>query len=539
MSAKLRQGILNTYYTLLKENLYDKISVKMHADCYTGEHGADFAEPEFAGKYLDICTAYYINEADEKALSGARQIIDSIIKAQRADGYLGMYMPGLEFEGFSVWNQAFTLFGMLSYYRIKKEEDVLQSVEKCALYLAEEFKKRDILDAENDGSQNLVLILPMAILYGITGKKEYKDFLESIKNILKNSDINLISPDSILTLRSKKGIELLAAYIGLLEYARMTDDNEIVIGAIRYWEEINSTQVRNTGGATNFEVWTKDGNKPAFLPQYVKPNENCVTVGWIEFSLELFYFTREAKYLDAVEKSLFNHLLGAVSKNYNDFCYYQPNFGKKVQGTAQSMYSCCRYRGLTLFAHMNEFLYYADDNEIIPMIYADSVFENENVKIIQTTKYPESGTIEFDITIKKKSKLKLRKPLWCSESVIYIDGKKAGLDCIDGYYTVDLTGERIHIIYEMEMCVRIEEAQILGADFVSVSYGPILMASDSSMGKNITDIMFNKNKTKFVKAEVSDGIITLVSDDFTLVDYASAGLKNPQTDEFSVWIRRI
>ena len=59
------------------------------------------------------------------------------------------------------------------------------------------------------------------------------------------------------------------------------------------------------------------------------------------------------------------------------------------------------------------------------------------------------------------------------------------------------------------------------------------------MGKNITDIMFNKNKTKFVKAEVSDGIITLVSDDFTLVDYASAGLKNPQTDEFSVWIRRI
>ena len=85
------------------------------------------------------------------------------------------------------------------------------------------------------------------------------------------------------------------------------EDEEIIDGACLYWEQLKNTQIRNTGGGTVYELWTENGNAPSFLPKNVKPNENCVTVGWIQMSLMLFYLRRDAKYLDAVETALFNH----------------------------------------------------------------------------------------------------------------------------------------------------------------------------------------------------------------------------------------
>ncbi len=549
MSAiELTEGILKKYYSAIKENLFDKMSVQMHCDTYRGEHDLGYAEPEFSGKYIDICSSYYINEHDEKALEYARKVTYAAMKAQRDDGYMGMYMKGYEFGSFSVWNQAFTLFGMLKYYEITHDKKVLESVERCASYLIDSFKKRDILEAANNGSQNLCITLPIAMLYGITKNKKYDTFIQSVKDILKNSDMNLINPTDILKLRSQKGIEILVAYIGLMTYAMISDDEEIINGACMYWEQLNETQIRNTGGATVYELFVKDGGKPAFLPIYIKPNENCVTVGWIELSLMLFYVKKEAKYLDAAETALFNHELAAISKNSDDFCYYQPNFGKKIQGTPDQYYSCCRYRGLTLFAHMKELLYYDNKDEIVPMIFAPSIYENDNLIIEQKTDYPQNNIIEFIIEPKKKTELnlKLRLPSWCDKAKIFINDQEIyltpcyGFDkYFDNFFRIDkIIENKIHIRYELYMDVKIESAKIFDSHFAALHYGPLVMALDSRFGTKLENIEINTKNNNFKREQAENEMVKISNGNCIFVDYASAGTTNPETDEFSVWVRK-
>jgi len=131
----------------------------------------------------------------------------------------------------------------------------------------------------------------------------------------------------------------------------------------------------------------------------------------------MFYKEQSTKYLDAIEKSLLNHVLGSLSDDGTDFAYYQPNYGRKIIATSEDMYKCCRYRGFTLFAYLQDMLYYSDESYIIPMIYQTSEYEDDYVKIIQKTDYPFDTNIHFDIKTKKNcnKKLKLRIPNWCKK----------------------------------------------------------------------------------------------------------------------------
>ena len=119
--------------------------------------------------------------------------------------------------------------------------------------------------------------------------------------------MNLLSFDSILTLRSQKGIEMLVVYLGVLKYGTLTGNRAAMDAARRYFAELCQTQIRNTGNGTVRESWTENGNAPRLMATEEKPNETCVAVGIVELAVALFYTFGDASYLDAIEKTLFNH----------------------------------------------------------------------------------------------------------------------------------------------------------------------------------------------------------------------------------------
>lgn len=501
IKSTLGKAYKKTEYGILKHSL------ESHLQSYTGEHHDMWAEPEFTGKYIDICTKYYKNTSDRKYLECAKAVVDRICEVQPDDGYLGALMPDDRWKNFDVWNQTFTVLGLLSYYTETKEQKALNAAEKCATYIADHFmnnKDTDILDATNYGTQHISFLYVLPQLYKITKKQIYMDFMEFIADKIKKSDLNFFEFDSILDLRSKKGIENFVILMGIIQYAELTDDKKAVESVKKYWQQVNDTQIRNTGNGTVGEFWTENGNAAALLGTDLKPNENCVAIGWIEFSLMLFYVEQRAKYLDAIEKSLFNHVLGSISDDGTDFAYYQPNYGRKVSTTSEDMYKCCRYRGFTLFAYLQDMLYYSDKKSIIPMIYQSSEYEDEYIKIIQKTDYPFDTNIHFDIKNKKdcNKKLKLRIPNWCKKYTVNTDYEYS-----DGYVIVDCKCASVTLNLESEIA---EERGIVdGKDYASFSKGPLLLASE-----NETDHPLYK------------------VDKYKLVDYASAGRKN----EYTVWI---
>ncbi len=542
LQGKLTDGILAECYEKVIHTLVDTIDTNEHVRSYMGKYDENiyyFAEPEFSGKYLDLCSKIYGRYKDQKALANATKVVESILENMDQDGYIGCYIKEQEFKAFSVWNQMFTVMGLLSYYRVTGYEESIKASEKCVCYIMDHFVEKgvDIFDCLNNGTQHSCILFVLSDLYQITGKEKYKDYMLYIIERFKNSDLNFLEFNDIFELRSQKGIEILIILIAILKYAELFDDKKAIESVKKYWQQVHDTQIRNTGNATMNEVWTKNGNTAAMLGKDQKPNETCVAVGWIEISLYLFKLTREAKYLNVIDKTIYNHILASISESGDDFAYYQPNYGSKERATYTEQYKCCRYRGFTLFTYMPEMLCYEDDEYIIPLLYTNAEIFSNGVKIVEKTGYPFGNDLEFTIDSDKliNKKLKLRLPEGYELTEFIVNGAAVLPDAEGGYVVFNLN-EGQH--YDVRLCFKakiiVEKGTIDQKEVAAISYGQVLLAIKDENG----DICISKDNIAIEQLDNSDlayirfggkGIKNGAKINIEFTDYASA-------DGYRVWI---
>ena len=528
--SELTSGILYEYREKIADTLIHKVEADLHADTYTRRENYDmYAEPEFTGKYLDLCMKLYRTSGDKIILENAKKVVESILHNQRQDGYLGCLPEGKEVLNFGVWNQTFTVLGLLSYYNTMKDERVLNAAEKSVSWVMSYFIEGnlDILDSLNYGTQHISILYPLCRLYRITQKERYKVYIRYIIDRIKNSDLNFLDFENIMELRSKKGIENFVVLLGILEYADIFMDKDAIDSVEKYWQQTYDTQIRNTGNGTIAELWTEEGNGCMFLSEEIKANETCVAVGWIELSMALFHIKQDVKFLDAVDKTLYNHILASVAEDGSDFAYYQGNCGKKIKNTEVGMYKCCRYRGFTLFSYMDEMLFYEDEDLIIPMIYTSCDYRSKDVEIVVRTNYPFGQSIEINLYAKAEKQLKLRIPKNCKVVELTVDGCREEMECSEGYINWRLQPNKaVGIKMLLEFEVTIEIGRINKQPYVAFSYGPILLAAydeDSNVKIQRDDLhMIKVPKEKNEK-------IAFVVQGIRYCDYASA-------DNYSVWV---
>lgn len=534
----LSGGVLGACFDKVRSNFYEKIDEQIHAATYEGEHELKYAEPEFTGKFMDICACYYEREGDERALKKGMAVVDSIERNIREDGYVGCLGEGNELKMFSVWNQAFTLYGLTRMYEATGEERIRTLVRRTADWVVNTFSGEgapDILDAGNKGSQHTSCLFSMGRAYVVTGDEAYLDFIRRVLAYCETTNMNLLSFDDILSLRSQKGIEMLVIYLGVLQYGQLTGDSRAIDAARRYFDQVNRTQIRNTGNGTVREVWTENGNAPRLMPTEDKPNETCVAVGIIELALALFYDRPRAEYLDTVEKVMFNHMVGSLERSGGDLAYYQGNYGRKIYRTAGGMYQCCRYRGFTLFSYLNHFLYHYADGVLTPMLYASGSFDADGLWCRMTTDYPTEGEIGLSVKADRALTVRLRIPSWCREFSVTVNGSEIKARLRDGYVDVALeTGEN-SIVLSLVLPITVERHSIDGKPYLSVTYGPLLMAHDTHHGGELWQALSPDVMPRRASAG-ADSIVALDADGMRLVDFASAGGNDPENDLYTVFI---
>ncbi len=531
-------GVLGACFEKIKRNFYEKIDEAVHAATYVGEHELKYAEPEFTGKFMDICACCYERDGDDRARRKGMAVVDSIEANIREDGYLGCLGEGNELRMFSVWNQAFTLYGLTRMYEATGEARVLRLVRMAADWIVNTFGgdgAPDILDAGNKGSQHISCFFSLGRAYAVTGDKKYLDFIGAVLDYCETTDMNLLSFDNILTLRSQKGIEMLVIYLGILQYGKMASNEIAVDAARRYFDQVMKTQIRNTGNGTIREEWTENGNAPRLMPTEEKPNETCVAVGIVETALALFYDRPRAEYLDVIEKVMLNHMVGSLEKSGGDLAYYQGNYGRKIYRTAGGMYQCCRYRGFTLFSYLDRMLYHFDGSILTPVIYAPSTFEAEGLWCRLDTDFPAEGELRFEIKLRKALTLRLRVPAWCEGFTLFVDGKIDNTIPACGYLSVSLASGEHEVILVLREDVKVMRHKIEGKPYASVEYGPLLMAHDTHFGGELWQSMSPDVKPRRVRAG-EESLIRMEADGMTLVDFASAGGNDPENDLYTVFI---
>lgn len=190
----------------------------------------------------------------------------------------------------------------------------------------------------------------------------------------------------------------------------------------RLWESATERKMYVTGGFG--ARWEGE----AFGDDYELPNESayaetCAAIAGGMWGWRMFLRNAEPRYLDVLERSLFNNILAGLSDSGDHYFYQNPledngdHRRSEWFGTA-----CCPPNVARTLASLPGYLYATDDaGGVYVTLYAenDAVIERpgaEPVQISQRTSYPWDGTVTLTIDTPGSWTLHLRIPGWVSQS---------------------------------------------------------------------------------------------------------------------------
>ena len=186
------------------------------------------------------------------------------------------------------------------------------------------------------------------------------------------------------------------------------------------WENMSQKKMYVTGGIGA----TAAGE--AFGKDYFLPNdgylETCGAVAAGFFDRNLNLLTGDARYVDALERELYNGVLAGVSLAGNSYTYVNPL--QAPHGNSRWSWNgcpCCPPMFLKLMGAMPGYIYAQDKSGIYVNLFVGSKAQiqlaGRKVVLSQTTDYPWQGDVKITVEAAKAGEfdLHIRIPGWCQE----------------------------------------------------------------------------------------------------------------------------
>lgn len=376
------------------------------------------------------------------------RLIDLISQAQEPDGYLyaartadpANPAPGAGPERWSrlrgsheLYNAGHMYEAAVAYYQATGKTRFLEVAKKNADLLVEVFgpnKRRDF-----PGHQEIEIGL--AKLYRVTGKSEY---LELAKFFLdergKKHDGELYDEDSPFALYNRKaymqdhlpvleqteavGHAVRASYMysGMADVAALTGSEDYIAAIDRLWDNVVSKKLYLTGGIGAHHT------TEAFGEAYVLPNETaytetCASIGNAFWNHRQFLLHGDAKYIDVLERILYNGVLSGVSLSGDRFFYQNPlESSGDDERSPWFEVACCPGNVTRLLPSVPGYIYAQRDEDIYANLFVASTAEFEAndvpVRIELETLYPWEGNIRWNIEPERATELTfhVRIPGW-------------------------------------------------------------------------------------------------------------------------------
>jgi DUF1680 family protein len=303
-------------------------------------------------------------------------------------------------------------------------------------------------------------------------------------------------------------------YSGMADVAALSGDQAYVNAIDKIWENVAGKKLYITGGIGaigSFEGFGKNYE----LPNMTAYNETCAAVGNEFWNHRLFLLHADSKYIDVMERTLYNGLISGVSLDGTTFFYPNPleSIGQHERspwfGTA-----CCPSNITRFVASMPGYAYAQRASELYVNLFvastADVKMDNgRTVKVDQETRYPWDGAIKMTITPDQAAELtiKVRVPGWARNQPvpsdlykyedasnlpvsIKVNGKPAVFTIDKGYAAIERmwkAGDTIDVNFPMPVRRVFANTQVeADRGRVALERGPLLYAlewTDNPGGK--------------------------------------------------------
>lgn len=238
-------------------------------------------------------------------------------------------------------------------------------------------------------------------------------------------------------------------YAGMADVAALTGDASYARASDRLWENVVAKKLYIIGGIGATGAGEAFG-KNYELPNMSAYNETCAAIGNVYWNHRLFLLHGNARYIDVMERTLYNGLLSGVSLDGKSFFY--PNPLESVGQHQRSPWfgcACCPGNVTRFMASVAGYIYAYRGNEIYINLFigndASIAMERRQVKIKQETRYPWDGSVKISVFPQiegDKFSILIRIPGWAQNQPVPSDLYRF-LDAPNGKVTLKVNNETI------------------------------------------------------------------------------------------------
>ncbi len=431
-----------------------------------------------------------------------------------------------------------------------------------------------------------VIEMGLVKLYRITGEKKYLDLAKFFLDIRGPRGQQYNQADILPVNQSRAvGHSVRATYMysGMADIAAIEGDTAYLNAITRIWNDLIDGKIYLTGG-----IGASGGNE-GFAEPYNLPNmsaycETCASIGDIFFNHRLFLLHGEGKYMDILEKTLYNSMLSGVSLSADRFFYPNPlESNGQHQRSPWFGCACCPSNIARFIPAIPGYIYATTDESVYVSLYisndASLTIGDKKVIISQKSGFPWDGKVEIKLKPENSARfaLRLRIPGWAENEAIpgglykfedkndehfkiLVNGKPALYIIKDGYAVIRRKwkqDDRIEL--DLPMPVRrvvADEHVVDDRDKVAIQRGPVIFCAewpDNGAG-NVLNMMLSKDaemKAEYqpsflqgaevihtkgcqTKRALDGRIDTLPSEPMTLIPYAFWNNRGP--GQMMVWL---
>ena len=445
-----------------------------------GEHSGIFFDDSDVYKALEGMAYSLINNPDPELEKKADEWIDKFAAAQQPDGYINTFytLTGLDkrwtnMDKHEMYCAGHMIEAGVAYYQATGKRKLLDVCIRMADHMMSQFGpgKRHWVPGHEE------IELALVKLYQTTQEQKYLDFAywlleerghghgtmgdEGKWNPVYYQDI---VPVRQLTDISGHAVRCMYLYCGMADVAALKNDTGYIAAMDRLWDDVVHRNMYITGG-----IGSSHDNE-GFTEDYDLPNldaycETCASVGMVLWNQRMNQLTGDSKYIDVLERSLYNGALAGISLGGDRFFYVNP-LESKGDHHRQEWYgcACCPSQLSRFLPSIGNYIYASSDDALWVNLYIGNTGQirigETDILLTQETDYPWDGSVKLTISTSQplEKEIRLRIPDWCKTYDLSINGKKINVPKEKGYAVIKDWKSQDVIALDMDMPVEIVAA---------------------------------------------------------------------------------
>jgi DUF1680 family protein len=457
--------------------------------------------------------SYSISTRHDTALERkADEWIKKIAAAQLPDGYLNTYftLNGIdrrwtEVEKHEDYNAGHLIEAAVAYYNATGKTSLLDVAIRLANHIDSTFR----LANKPWFSGHEEIELALVKLYRVTKNDRYlklADWYLQQRGKQHSQWGNSEYWQDVLPVKEQKNItghavRAMYLYTGAADVGSLTGDMAYMNAMKSVWEDVVERNMYLTGGIGS------SGNNEGFTHDYDLPNqsaycETCASVGMVFWNQRMAQLSGDGRYVDVLEKSLYNAALDGLSLGGDRFFYDNP-LASMGQNTRSAWFgtACCPANIARLVASLGNYIYGRSEDGIWVNLFVNSntriAMGKDSISVATETNYPWEGKVvlKIDPDTRQKFAVLIRVPGWAngeaSPGALYrfiddkpkriwfmVNGEMVQTKIENGYVSIDRfwkKGDQVSFSFPIET-LRIRAMDSLRNDInlIALQRGPIV-----------------------------------------------------------------